>query len=199
MRRCSNPERQSSNILGRVLLEMYFSFEDYLCLLYPSKHFLPKEWREENLRRQEMESKHILDSLWSKYWALLHDLADIYATVTSLGHDERSRQAPQLLNRWRNLYDRLDEFAHSLEDMDIFRADKSRKLSSHQLSAPFAPYVAQFPRAGILRHILLASLIYIRLIVYAPLREFDQRTMEKFDETGWLAYELCRTFAGLEE
>lgn len=193
MRKCSNPEDQSSTVLGRVLLEWYCNFEDYLCILYPSKHFLPRVWRDENVRHREQPisgSSRILDHLWPTFWAILYELADIQAAIA-----EREEDPSILLLRWKALHDNLDQFKKSIESMDIFRPDKTRVRTS---TAPFTPYFPQFPPAGFLRLILLSSQIYLRLIVYAPLSQFD-RELDDYDETGWLAYELCRTFAGLEE
>ena len=186
--RCSTPQTQASSMIGRLLLGWYCAFEDYLCLLYASKHFLSREWREENVMETTVETgEEVLDSLWPRYWVILTDLTDLVCS-------------PEL-KRWREVYEQLNDFKKLFDNYDIFKAEKRARSTQHSTCCPpppFAPYFARLPMAGILRHTVLATQIYMRLIVYAPLRQLDD-VEETFDETGWLAYELCRTFAGLEE
>ena len=57
---------------------------------------------------------------------------------------------------------------------------------------PFIPYVLQFPPAGYLRLYLLSLQNYLHVLVEPVLRP------ESTDKDSSLAYEMCRTFAGIE-
>jgi len=219
MQKCSNPAFQSSTVLGRALVEWYLNFENYVCLLYPAKRFLPKIWRQENHGYYErlapnqesfsiLEPQVQLEKLWAEYNTILGKYLDLHASLARLPtipQPEKSSYAKSLLKRWKTLYTRFDNFRTFFERLEIFQPDRDRALlpSVHPdccPPAPFVPYFAKYPPAGILRQVVLGVQIHFRLIMFAPLRPYDVRMENsRVDETGWLAYELCRTFAGLEE
>jgi hypothetical protein len=218
MLKCSNPSFQSSTELGRTLLEWYINFENYVCILFPSKQFLPRRWREERCRYYDqfnpvdgsespLEPHIQLEKLWAQYYPMLLDYLDIHASSAnfpSISESEKPSQVNSLLNQWREIYAKFDNFRISIERLDIFQPDRNRAhiqaySSTGRLPPPFVPYCPKYPPAGLLRHIILGVQIHSRLIMYAPLRRYDEHVEEKsYDETGWLAYEICRTFAGLE-
>lgn len=92
--------------------------------------------------------------------------------------------------------DELERFTQSPEVAEILQLSPSFVVSSTHAECcpplPFIPYVLQFPPAGYLRLYLFALRNYLHIFVEPSLRDKPIEADESY------AYEVCRTFAGIE-
>jgi len=120
--------------------------------------------------------------------------------LKSLDRIDRATLADQLLSRLWQLDQDLKNFFESPTLSEMFRSD-SPAIVSEEL--PFVPVVLNFPPAAHLCCLLLAVRLYIYTIIRPPIRatappHLPGRQLLWDDDTSKLAYEVCRTFAGVE-
>jgi len=213
-------------MLGRSLLEWYWNFEDYTCLLFARKHLLPRIWRYENVRERQRlaESEYhrlapnerkgrILDDLWPQLSALYPQLVDVFVGIPAfkaLHGSQRSQAVARLSQQIRQFDQELQEFMYSpLVEEVLEEAGYPVTFDSHHSECcppvPFIPYIFQFPPAGFLRLLLYSVQTYLHSIVYPLLRAETGQSLatsellERDQEmAAAAAYEQCRSFAGLE-
>jgi hypothetical protein len=231
MQRCSNPATQSSTALGRSLLQWYLHLEDNCTLALTCKPQLSSEWRQADLRvrrklaaqdyprlSKEERSARLLDDLWPELWALGPYLAEVFSKIPrlkSLQELERLLLLDQLSARLTEFQSELEKLIQSQLVQEILELSESKSNptfdSVHSECCPAFPtesagsiYIFRFAPAGHFKMNMLVLRLYMRLMLYAPLREAGLPFLpnrgfevdyynEEFD-----AAEMCRTYAGIE-
>jgi len=219
----SNPVQFCSTIIGRALLEWYMHFEDYCCFLAAYKFLLPTHWREENVRiRHELAQveypglsqteriPRILDDIWAEFLSLIPTVCNVLSRVPEL----KKMEGLARFNAASELDAELFEFEQSLElflNLPHVLEALSPAASSSQAHGwrhagccpplPFVPHLMQHPTAGIFRIIVLAFKCYIWAVLYPPIRDVlgASATEIIFEPADTCSFEVCRTFAGLED
>ena len=153
-----------------------------------------------------------MDDLWQETWALVPVLADVLNTIPRLRFlkegfllETLMQCEKDLLYAWIRIKD-LGEFSRAKELYEIIDTDViySSRHTRCCPPSPFEPFLFKYPPGGILQLMLLSMRIYIRIILYAPMREAGLRiealdkVFESEREDKW-AYDLCHTFAAVEE
>ena len=227
MKQCSNPVAQSSTPLGRSLLQWYLHLEDNCTLALACKPQLSSEWRKANIqiRRQlaeqdyprlvkEERSARLLDDLWPEFWALGPYLSETFSKIPRL----KSLQGLDRTLLLKELGDKLITFQTELENLirssrvqEILELSDSPSIPSHDSThtdcCPSFPiesagsiYNFRFPPAGQFQIHFLVFRIYLRIILYTPLREAGLPKIASMDDNyeELNAAEMCRTYAGIE-
>ena len=214
----SNPTELSSTSLGRSLLEWYCIFEDYYCFVCPAKSLLPESWRRENCQiRQKLAQteyqylskneyrERLLDDIWPQLYSRTPKLSNVAARIPLLKTRDvirRSELLDDLRSKLKRFNKDFNEFAQSPDVLELLQATERPVMSRSNYPhcclqrAPrgFTPHHLQYPPAGHLRLVILSIQTYTRSVLY-PLvcgEQFEN------NDGGNDAYELCRTFAGLE-
>lgn len=191
-------------------------FEDYYCFSTAAGIMLPKRWRNENCRIRRKLAKaeyhchstaeragRLLDDLWPELYARVTDLSDVVGGISALKTVDELAQS-KAMNELRIKFDRFlqnfTDFTKSPYVVEILRSSDAKvKLQlEHAYCCPqppqgFTPHLLQFPPAGYFLLFILCIQNYMRAFVYSLLYGEELQ-----DEGGNHAYELCRTFAGLE-
>jgi hypothetical protein len=227
---CSNPVTQSSTVLGRSLLQWYLHLEDNCTLALGYRPQLSSEWRQADLRvrrkiakqdyprlSKEERSARLLDDLWQELEALNPYLAEVFSKIPRL----RSLQELERLLLLDQLSALLTEFQSELEKLiqsqlvqEILELSESKSTDNptsdswHSECCPDFPtqsagsiYIFRFAPAGQFKMNLLVLRLYMRLMLYAPLREAGLpflRFEVDYNNEEFDAAEMCRTYAGIE-
>jgi hypothetical protein len=159
----------------------------------------------EDERRAEL-----LDDQWAKLFTVIPNLADIVASIPQLisiegsQYSEAATRLQSQLESFRKEFLRFTHSAHALEVLQVAEhpAQETFYHSTCCPPLPFTPHHFQYPPAAHLQLVFLCIQIYIQTVVYPVLRpkvEPDSKNKDTEDENAeQSAYELCRTFAGLE-
>lgn len=163
---------------------------------------LPPIWRNENVRirhevaRPPSSDADLLDNLWPRLWATIPALADILSEIPKIKGTRDLAARSRLLAQLEDFKSEVLQFTQSSDVLQIMQPEISFTLKSAHVTCcpplPFVPYVLQFPPAGYLRLYLLGLKNYLNVLIEPALRPESA----KKDDT--LAYEMCRTFAGIE-
>jgi hypothetical protein len=194
--------------------------EDYCCFLGAYKLILSSEWREENVRiRRELAEKEyshlseaerkprFLDDVWSEYLALVPRLANIVCQVPFLktyDPHERLTAATELEKELRDFDEVIRQFFQSTRVVELLEPTEppASAPESHLDCCPpppFVPFATKYPQACVLRIVSFSVEVYIRTVLWPPLREAQNLSGVPFDDkAGYYATEVCRTFAGYE-
>lgn len=191
-------------------------FEDYYCFATASGKLLPKIWRTENCRirrtlaqiedhggSKDERAARLLDDLWPELYARVTDLSDVLEGISALKTVDESAQS-KIMDELRVKFDlfleNFNDFTKSPHVAEVVQSSeaKVKQRSDHAICCPqppqtFTPHLLQFPPAGYFLLFILCIETYMRAFVYSLL--YGE---ELLDEGGNHAYELCRTFAGLE-
>jgi hypothetical protein len=223
LQKVTTPYQLCSTAAGRALLEWYTVFETYCCFLAAYPAFLPREWRDENVRTRERLAEieyprlskaerkpRILDDILPQYLALVPRLGDVLGGIPPLQElqdPERANAAARLEAELRLFDDEVKALLNSpqvleaLEEAPIPRPFISRHAECCP-DPPFTPHMLKYPPAGFFRMNVLAAQGYIRTIMWPPLRDAmgPGREGEWFDEVDVQenSVQICRSFAGLE-
>jgi hypothetical protein len=195
----------------------------YFCFVSAKRILLPSIWGHEHLRiRQELSrvesvqvsederKAELLDDQWAKVFTVIPNLVDIVASIPQLVSIEGSQYSETVsrlqsqLESFRQEFLRFTQSAHVLEVLQAAE-HPAQEIFHHSTCCPplpFTPHRFQYPPAAHLQLVFLCTQIYMQTVLYPVLRqkvEPDSKNKDMEDENAeQSAYELCRTFAGLE-
>ena len=163
---------------------------------------LPEIWRNENVRiRQEitcypLSEAALLDNLWPRVWATIPALAIILSEIPKLKGSRNIFAFACLHAQLEDFRTELRRLIESPDVEEIMQAESTFTFTSAHVTCcpplPFVPHVLQFPPAAYLRLYLLSLQNYLQVLIEPVLHA---KCSAKDDS---IAYEMCRTFAGIE-
>ena len=174
---------------------------------------MPVTWRTENVRSRHVagifdphmrkdERKHrLLDEIWPEVSVLMREIPALLTEQkqnTYLSEEEQVNRLPALQERSTKLSQSIFDLMNSPRVLEVLEPAKVINISSrHDLCCPrppFPPCHLEFPWAGYLRIMFLSLFHYLHAIIN-PLLRLPPASQ---DDMAYFAYELCRTFAGVE-
>lgn len=159
---------------------------------------------------EDERQAELLDDQWAKLFTVIPDLVDILASIpqlVSIEGSQYSETVSQLQLQLESFRKEFLRFTQSPPVLEVLRVAKhpTQENSYHSTCCPplpFTPHHFQYPPAAHLQLVFLCTQIYMQTVLYPVLRpkvEPDPRNKDMEDENAeHSAYELCRTFAGLE-
>lgn len=152
----------------------------------------------------------ILDDLWQEAWAIVPHMAEILATIPHLNTstvDSRAKMLVFLESKLLYVHNYLDVLMASPHAVTLLQTIETgfpwrTRHSECCPNLPFPPHRFLFPPAGMLLLSFLSLRIYLRTILYAPVRAAGVQigNLELESQLGEShAYEICRGYAAVED
>lgn len=159
---------------------------------------------------KEVQNTRVVNNFASEFWSIIPYVADILSNIPQLKVFKGQRLSElenQIKADMSYIQHRLKELLESLYASEVLKVTeagipyRNRHLECC-LPLPFAPCTIAFPPGEILRIALLAFHNYVHLVLYEPLRKAGLRLEsleEEADTVESYAFEICRTFAAIED
>jgi hypothetical protein len=144
----------------------------------------------------------LLDEIWAELTVLMREVPGILTEqkrmITKSSEEEQTRRLPDLQERANRLGQSLVDLMNSPRVLEVLEPAKAVIINPRHNhccpSPPFPPCYLECPEAAYLRMMLLALLHYLYFLIYP----FVGLPAASEDDRAYFAYELCRTFAGIE-
>ena len=198
-----------SSVLGRNLLKWYNLIEDECCLLLSCRGALPQTWRQEDnrIRRLIAASEYsqvskdqlgsrILDDVLQATLNIIPSMADALATIPQLNRavgDRRVKTIAYLESKMIYILNYVETLRtsrlvmHLLQTIEVGFPWKTRH-SACCPDLPFPPFRFLYPPAGIVFICLLAIRLYVRVILYPPIKAAGVQIEKLEDESKFDEY-----------
>jgi hypothetical protein len=208
LRTNSNPALINSTVTGRSLLQWYFSYEDYWCLLGPFPCMLPLKWRQENMQQQliQYERRTVRDQdrpeqSWDYIYAKFNLLT---AQCIDLTHrTKRLKFATDAITQLiieNNLKDFEQKVLAFLDSSQVKEALKYPLINSLRPLATSPDLPFQSAEAGLLLIICFSYLCFIHLNLYTTIYFHRGYRLEKaFSTAADYAQKICQAVWALDQ
>jgi len=214
-----------STLSGRGILEWYWKLEAWCAAILFRPLILPPYWVDEarRIRNERLESEYphlspelrfprLLDDMWQETWSALPAYIEAIVTVMSLKNlrGQQLIDAAALLERdislaWETL-DRVKESPRSAQLFETMEVGLDTYSLRHSKCCPSPPFHALvrylYPLAATLDLMIMAMRASLRTYMYVPARQagcYIETLEQELQRIDTLAYEMCRTFAAIEE
>jgi hypothetical protein len=150
---------------------------------------------------KEERKLRLLDEIWSELFVLMREVPGILTErkrMIKSPSEEGQIHLPGLQERATRLGQSLVDFMNSPRVLEVLEPAKVVIINPRHNhccpSPPFPPCFLECPQAAYLRMSLLSLLHYL----YFLINPFLGLPQASEDDKAYFAYELCRTFAGIE-
>jgi hypothetical protein len=150
---------------------------------------------------KDERKQRLLEEIWPEMSVLTREIPSILAErkrLDRLDEEEQSRHLLVLQDRSMQLSQSVSDLMNSPRVLELLEPAKTINVSMRHANCcpppPFPPCYVDFPFAGYLRMMFL-SLFHCLHVLINPLLGLPPASQ---DDVAYFAYELCRTFAGIE-